>query len=298
MIPRLRPLAVSSLSTAWGIQPSAFSQIIAEQRLRIDAKEAKQDAKIPASPSAASAPRASLEMLQMDQDEKCYAVVNGVAVIPIIGALTKYSCWYYCNASMWELTQIINEAVDDPSVKTILLLIDSPGGEVAGVSDLADAIFYARRTKTVVAYVSDKACSCGYYLASQAEVIYCDYDATVGCIGVMVIVDDWSAFYEQSGIKVNVFRSAQFKNVGIVSGEPMNDAGRAEMQRHVEELHETFVAAIVRGRGVPQQTAAAWADGRVHVGRHALSLGLVDQIASYRDVLDELTRNQPAGRSS
>lgn len=276
----------------WSIEPASFSSLMMQLRQPITKIATEK-------PSMVAAPVAAMVSIIADEDDPEYRIVNGVAIIEIDGPLTKHGyCWWCAPYSYIEIQRLVKLAADDAAVNAILLVIDSPGGEVAGVSDLANAIFDARDKKPVHAFISDSGCSAAYYVASQAQRIYCDVDAVVGCIGVLCVIDDWSKYYEELGIKTYPFRSAELKAAGMVTGEPMTDAAKAELQRHVMQLHETFVEAIVRGRGVTPEKAMLWADGRTHIGRHAKALGLVDEITTIDAVVRELSdislgRKQP-----
>ena len=89
---------------------------------------------------------------------------------------------------MSDAQRLVEQAAEDPVVAAILLRVDSPGGTVAGVSDLAEAVYAARKVKPVSAYISDLGASAAYYIASQAQRLYADSDALVGSIGVYSVV--------------------------------------------------------------------------------------------------------------
>jgi len=225
-----------------------------------------------------------------DSAPEKYAVNRGVAVIDIAGVLTKHpTIWQmiFGGATMQDMAAQIQAATKDRKVKSILLRIDSPGGTVAGVSDLADAIYKARQSKRVVAYISDLGASGAYCAASQADAIYADVDAMVGSIGVYLVVDDLSKMAEDRGIKVHVIKAGEHKGDGVAGAE-VTSSQIKEFQRTVDQLAETFVDAVARGRGWDRQRVEKLADGRVHVGVHAQQLGLVDGIRSLDEVVAEM----------
>ncbi len=101
-----------------------------------------------------------------------FALVDGVAVIEISGVLVHRGTWIGQSSGQTSYEGIATQlaaAVADPLVHGIALEIDSFGGEVAGVFDLADAIRAARAAKPVSAFVAEHAFSAGYALASQAD---------------------------------------------------------------------------------------------------------------------------------
>lgn len=219
-----------------------------------------------------------------------YQLQDGIAIIDVAGPLTKAKTLYqhvFGGCTMPELAEQVRRAAADNAASAIVLRIDSPGGTVAGVSDLADAVFEARKFKRIVAYISDMAASCAYYVASQADEIYSDRDAIVGGIGVYLVVPDYSRMMDDVGIKVHVIKAGENKGAGV-PGAPVTDEHLAEFQREVNELNETFVDAVARGRAWSVADVEKLNDGRVHVGRHALSLGLVDGIATFEETIARL----------
>ena len=234
--------------------------------------------------------------------ERKYAIQDGIAVIDIAGVMMKgesmYS-WWFGSPTIPQIERQVRDAAADAAVNTILLRIDSPGGTVAGTSDLADAVFEARKQKPVIAYISDLGASAAYYVASQADRIYCDTDAMVGSIGVYLVIPDFSKYYEEEGIKIHVIRAGENKGAGT-PGAPVTDAHIAEFQREVDQLNEMFVEAVSRGRGWTVERASKLNDGRVHVGRYAVDLGLVDAVKSFDSTMRELRAEslRPSGSLS
>ena len=109
-----------------------------------------------------------------DNMEKSYKVIDGVAIIPIQGIMFRCVPWIYdwlgieC-ADTSRITEWVEEAAADPAIKSILIAINSPGGEVAGTHALAATVYKARMSKTVNAYIQDLGASAAYWVASQAD---------------------------------------------------------------------------------------------------------------------------------
>ena len=119
---------------------------------------------------------------------------NGIAIIPVVGTLVKRAGAIDAASGLLSYTAIetmIMEAATDPAVGGILLDVDSPGGEVGGVFDLADLIREAREAKPVYA-LADDAFSAAYLLASAADRIYLSQTGGVGSIGVIAVHVDES----------------------------------------------------------------------------------------------------------
>jgi signal peptide peptidase SppA len=215
-------------------------------------------------------------------------LLDGVAVVNLSGTLMKSVGSLSSGTSTVNARRQIRQAVADPAVKAILLRIDSPGGTVAGTSDLADEVTAAIAAgKPCYAYVEDLAASAAYWIASQCDKVYSNATAMIGSIGTYMTVQDYSAAAAQKGVKVHVVRAGAMKGVGT-PGTEITAEHLGELQRLVNDLNSQFVSAVAKGRKLSAEVAAGLADGRVHVGRNALSLGLVDGIQSFDATLTAL----------
>jgi signal peptide peptidase SppA len=221
-----------------------------------------------------------------------YAVVGGVAIISLTGVLTKYSDVYariFGGTSTKDTLGIFQDALKDSRVSAVLYYVDSPGGEVDGTSDLAEAI--AASDKPVFAYISDCGASGAYWIASQCDKIYANTTASIGCIGVYRVLADTSKLYEQAGVSIKLVKAGAFKGVGE-DGIAITDPQLADQQREVDEVYDVFVQAIADGRDMSLKDATAIATGQTWIASKAEELGLIDGIATFDDVLSKLTGNE------
>ncbi len=141
--------------------------------------------------------------------------VERTAIIPIHVILTKKPGAFDEMLGMTSYEQIevqVKQALEDSSIETILLDIDSPGGEVNGIFDLADFIYSARAKKRIVAIANDDAYSAAYAIASSAEKIFLTRTSGVGSIGVIASHIDQSGFDEKCGIKYTTIFTGKRKN--------------------------------------------------------------------------------------
>lgn len=219
---------------------------------------------------------------------------GSVAVIELIGTMTKYGSSLSTFGGSVAMRRAVRQAANDNSITDILIRIDSPGGSGAGTGDLADEVFKARQTKNVVAFAEDVCASASYWVGSQASTVVANPTAMVGSIGTFFVVDDLSKMFADEGAKRHVIKVGQFKGAGIL-GTKVTDEQLANWQREIAEHNAIFVSAIMRGRGFSQDQAEALNDGRVHVGEHAVGMGLVDKLGAFDELLEELQakHNQP-----
>lgn len=209
-----------------------------------------------------------------------YQVVDGVAVIELRGTMTKYAQSLSNYPGSVVLQRRVRQAAADRDVRSILLVVESPGGTVAGTGDLADAVYAAAAKKPVVTYGEDLMASAAYEVGSQASRVIINNDAVVGSIGTYAVLYDWSALFAREGVKAVVIRAGEFKGMGTV-GTEITAEQRAEFQRTITAINREFLARVARGRRLSAERVAALATGGVEVGRDAVAVGLADEIGTY-----------------
>jgi len=213
---------------------------------------------------------------------------DGVAVIPIHGAMMKRVDSFSRGTSTVHARQQIRAAVTDAEVVGILLHVESPGGTVAGTSLLADEVKAAAAKKPVHAYIEDTGASAAYWVASQASRVYANRTAIVGSIGTYGVIYDQSARATLEGVKVHVIRAGEFKGAGE-PGTEISAAQLAEWKRVVDGSQTHFSAAVADGRRLAIADVDKLADGRVHIGQEAVDAKLIDGIRTLDETLSELT---------
>jgi signal peptide peptidase SppA len=210
-----------------------------------------------------------------------YPVVDGIAVIEIAGVLIHRGGWIGQSSGQTSYEGIaaqIEAAARDPSVRAVALEIDSFGGEVAGVFDLADQIRSLRRAKPVWAFIAEHAFSAGYALASQADRILLPRTGTVGSIGVVVMHADLSGQLDQDGVHVTLIHSGQHKVDGNPY-EPLPESVRNDIQREIDVLRFLFAETVAAGRaGRLSQDAALATEAATYRGADAVAAGLADEV--------------------
>ena len=210
-----------------------------------------------------------------------YPVADGIAVIEIAGVLIHRGGWIGQSSGQTSYEGIaaqIEAAARDPSVHGIALEIDSFGGEVAGVFDLADRIRALRRNKPVWAFVAEHAFSAGYALASQADRILLPRTGAVGSICVVVMHADLSGQLDQDGVQVTMIHSGNHK-VDANPYEPLPEYVRDNIQREIDVLRSLFAETVAVGRaGRLNQGAALATEAATYRGTDAIAAGLADEV--------------------
>jgi protease-4 len=212
---------------------------------------------------------------------------DGVAVIDIVGVLMKRQTSLAAGTSTSMARRQIRNAVNNPNVNAIMLMIDSPGGQAAGTQELADDVLAASRQKPVTAFIEDLGASAAFWIASQANQVFANATALVGAVGTFTVIEDSSEMADKLGVKVHVIKAGEFKGAGA-PGTPVTEEQISEIQRIVNTLNGFFVEGIASGRGMSLEQASKIADGRVHVGREAQTLGLIDGVKTFQTAMASL----------
>ncbi|MFP3015466.1 MAG: S49 family peptidase [Wolbachia sp.] len=205
--------------------------------------------------------------------------VERTAIIPIHGILTKKPGAFDEMLGMTSYEQIevqVKQALEDNSIKTILLDIDSPGGEVNGIFDLADFVYQSRVKKRIIAIANDDAYSAAYAIASSAEKIFLTRTSGIGSIGVIASHIDQSGFDEKQGIKYTTVFAGNKKN-DLNPHEPMTSESLESLQKEVDRLYEMFLQLIARNRGLSIEKIRSTEAG-LYFGENAVEIGLADGI--------------------
>ncbi len=235
------------------------------------------------------------------EDAPGYDLQNGVARIAIRGPIVPRAPWWATLlgiriAAVDQLRRALSAAEADPQVKSVALLVNSPGGIVDGVDDLAQAVRTTGRRKPVVAAVEGIAASAAYWVASQATRVTASRTSIVGSIGVYSVVVDASAAAEGQGIKVHVIRSGPHKGAGVL-GAAVSKEQLAAQQEIIDALAGIFVGAVAAGRRLSPKAAQNLATGKTWLGAQAKTLGLVDDVLAPEHAL-ALAAARPTASSS
>ena len=195
-----------------------------------------------------------------------------------------------------KLTRTVARLADDPSVKALIVAIDSPGGSVAGGESLHDAIARVAAKKPVVAVMGGVAASAGYMVAVAANRIFARNSTLTGSIGVLLEAPDISGLLGKVGVDVTTIVSGPLKDQPGYT-HPLSEQGRVVLQGLVTDMYEQFVAMVASGRHMDPAKVRELGDGRPYTGRQALKLGLIDAIGGEPDARAwlEKTRGVSAG---
>ncbi len=219
-----------------------------------------------------------------------------IAVLPVYGVLAQrmnMMSEMSGGTSYDMLGKQFQALVDDPDVSAIVLDVDSPGGEVAGVADIAAQVYAARGAKPIVAVANSLMASAAYYIGSAADEVVARVDSEIGSIGTLLVHSDRSEADAKAGITRTMIRAGKYKGEGIPIA-PLTDEARAHLQAMVDDAYDQFVRAVAKHRGTtPDAVRDGYGQGRTHYGARALSSRLADRVATLDGVIAELAGNSP-----
>lgn len=270
------------LRSPWALEPRSFDLMSA-----IFERWARGEA----------APVSTLDQVRADTEDRTRRrggsgnSAGGVAVIRVYGVicqrgnmLDELSGPGSCSTQL--VSQSIREAIADDSVDSILLDVDSPGGAVYGISELADEIFQARSKKPITAVANSLAASAAYWLGSQSTEFYCTQGGEVGSIGVIAAHADYSKQNEMVGVAVTYITAGKYK-AEANPNQPLAPEALAYEQSRVDDYYAMFVRAVARGRGktVADVRGESFGEGRVMGAKASAAAGMIDGIATFDQAL-------------
>lgn len=219
---------------------------------------------------------------------------DGVAIVPMIGELANRgeNLGAPSGITSYEgLTATLKGLAEDPSVRGIVLDINSPGGEVSGMIEVSAMIRAVREVKPVIGMVNDVCCSAAYCIAAQCDHIFAGELATVGHIGTMIMHADISKATAAQGMTVTIVTAG----AGKADGHPMLPLApemHARLQRQCDLAYEAFLGAVEAGRGL-LASAMRTMGAEIFYGPDAVESGLVDAVGSIEGVIADMGVKRP-----
>ena len=175
---------------------------------------------------------------------------------------------------------------DNPSVKAIVLRIDSPGGAVVPSQEIFSEVQKTRAEGKIklVTSMGNVAASGGYYIAAATNKIVANPGTLTGSIGVIMEVPNLKGLLEKVGVQSVVIKSGRYKDMASPF-RAMPEENRALLQSVLDDVHAQFIEAVAVGRAMKVEQVRVLADGRIFTGKQAQSVSLVDEIGDLHDAI-------------
>lgn len=214
-------------------------------------------------------------------------VPDGVAVLDLYGVIGQRVGELERSSGVTDVGDFVRqiaEAEGREDVGGVLLRIDSPGGTVTGIPEAGKAVARVAQVKPVVAYTDGLMASAAYWIGSQADMIVATESAQVGSIGVYQAFLDNSRQHEMNGLKMELFKTGDFKGMGM-PGLSLTDKQRELIQSRVDEVYGWFVEAVTARRDIPVDAM----QGQTFRSIEAMDNDLIDTIGSEVDAMQEIS---------
>lgn len=220
---------------------------------------------------------------------------NDVAVIPIYGVISQRAGLMANSSggtSVEGITRAFRDSLADPAIGSIVFDVDSPGGSVDGIEELAAEIRQSRGQKPIAAVANTMAASAAYWLASAADELVVTPSGTVGSIGVISAHVDDTVAREAAGIKRTLYAEPPGKADGF-DGDAISAEAEDDIRGKVSAFYQMFVSAVSKGRGVGVETVRSdYGQGRMLLAKPALAAGMVDRVDTLDNTISRAARNR------
>jgi signal peptide peptidase SppA len=284
---KYRQIVKTIAETPWAILPSTFATIVEIIEVRLSGEQLTAEEiqeRVGARPSRRDA-----------------AVAGNVGVLPLYGVITHRADLFSDmsgGTSVQRFQAEFRDMVDDKQVSAIVIDVDSPGGNLDGVPELAGEIRRARGAKPIIAVANTLAASAAYWIASQADEVVVTPSGLVGSIGVFAAHDDISQMQEMLGVKTTLISAGKYKTEANPF-EPLSDEARQMIQELVDDGYALFVADVAKGRGVSVDTVRSdFGQGRVLSPKDAMKAGMVDAVETLDAAVIRAARQLPPPSSA
>lgn len=215
-----------------------------------------------------------------------YQVVNGIAMLPVSGTLVHKLGGMRPFSGMTGydgITARLQQAMDDPDVKGVLLDIDSPGGQAAGAFDCADMIYRLGEQKPVWALANDLSCSAAMLLASACQRRLVTQTSRIGSIGVVMAHTSYAGKLEQEGIDITLIYSGSHK-VDLNGTRELPESIRADYQQKMDDARLMFAEKVAQYTGLSVDAVMA-TEAATYDGRAGIDAGLADEMVNAADAV-------------
>lgn len=218
-----------------------------------------------------------------------YSMTPKIALVNIKGVtMTEASSTIYGDSiSSREIADILYSFKDDPSIKGVILDINSPGGSPVSAEEISRAIEDTKVDIPVYALVNDMAASGAMWISVSANKTYASRLSTMGSIGVTSATLGFEEFIKEYNITYRKQTAGNYKDIGTPFRTPSKEEEEI-IQEMLDEIHGEFISHIAKSRNLSINSVEEFSDGQVFLGSRALELGLIDEIGYLQDVVSDM----------
>lgn len=226
-----------------------------------------------------------------------YGMVGTTAVIPVFGALVnRFNSTYGFITGYNYIKNAIATALADESVDSIILDINSGGGEVAGCFETVDYIKAARSQKEIHAVVDSSCYSAAYVIASACTSIKATPSSGIGSIGVVAMHASYEKMLEKEGVSVTFIKAGDHK----VDGNPyeeLSDSVKADMQKRIDATYQELISLVSVNRSLAVEDVVK-TQAACYTAQEAKSIGLIDDVISVEGAVKLITEGRMSNENT
>ncbi len=213
------------------------------------------------------------------------AVINLRGVISDPGTASNYS-------HLQIVKNALRDVEADKNVKAVVLRINSPGGEGTYTDRIYEEIRRFKKKNPSIkffSFVETMAASGGYYLACAGDYIMAEPESIVGSIGVFFGKLNIEKLLDKIGAEVEIVKSSSKKDFSAF-WRGMSDEERAMIDKIIKSFYQQFLSIVYEARKnkLTMEKLKDLADGSIFTGRDSYSLGLIDEIGYFEDLIDKI----------
>lgn len=218
-----------------------------------------------------------------------YTVVNGILQVPVQGTLLNR---FPFQLGRWAtgydyIERAVARGMADPNVRGIALVIDSPGGEVAGCFELVDKLYDWRSEKPIQAFAADHAYSAAYAIASVGKQITVTRSGGTGSVGVVTAHFNFEKALDRMGVEVTFIHAGKHKVDGN-SFQKLPDAVKDRIQARVDKIYGAFTATVARNRNMEEDVVRG-TEALTYDADDSIDIGFADRIGALKDEMIAFT---------
>ncbi len=188
--------------------------------------------------------------------------------------------------------EAIEQARKDPSIKGIILRIDSGGGSSLASENIYREVLLCKKgenAKPVVSSFSGVAASGGYYIACPSDKIFAEPTSITGSIGVIAAVPNFTKLFKKIHINWDTVKEGRNADFASIS-RPMNDEEKKMISESISAEYKDFVGKVAKSRDMTYEEVDEIAKGRVWTGTRGLEFGLIDAYGGMKEAIDEIKK--------
>jgi protease-4 len=180
---------------------------------------------------------------------------------------------------------LLRRALNDESVKAVVLRVDSPGGSVFASEVIAHEIEALQNAgKPVVASMGSVAASGGYWISVVADRVIASPATVTGSIGIFGMVPTFQRTLEVVGVATDGVGTTPW--AGELRGDrEMGEHTKQLFQLVIEDGYDDFISGVAEGRELDKAYVDSIGQGQVWTGNEAFENGLVDQLGDFDDAI-------------